>query len=152
MNARRSFWGNGRGNRRWLSYALGYGAALGLAAFLLDLADYRHRMMMMSSQFYVIAIAVGFAILGGWIGHRLTARPTSQFVQNQQAIDALGISARELEVLGLLAEGCANKLIARRLAISPNTVKTHVARLFEKLDVTSRTQAMARARSLQIIA
>lgn len=152
MSARRSFWRNKRGNARWLGYAIGYGAVFGLAAFLLDIADYRHRMMMLSSQFYIVAIAVGFAVLGGWIGHRLTARPVSTFSQNEQAIAALGISARELEVLSLLAEGCANKLIARRLDISPNTVKTHVARLFDKLEVSSRTQALARARSLRIIA
>ncbi len=51
----------------------------------------------------------------------------------------------------MLAAGHANKVIARRLDISPNTVKTHVARLYEKLEVASRTQAIGKARALDIL-
>jgi DNA-binding NarL/FixJ family response regulator len=52
-----------------------------------------------------------------------------------------GLSAREREVLALLVEGMANKLIARRLGISEKTVKAHLTRIFRVLDVTDRTQA-----------
>jgi DNA-binding NarL/FixJ family response regulator len=52
-----------------------------------------------------------------------------------------GLSQRELEVLGLLAEGLANKLIARRLEISEKTVKSHLTRIFREIEVTDRTQA-----------
>jgi DNA-binding NarL/FixJ family response regulator len=56
--------------------------------------------------------------------------------------DPLGaFSAREREVLALLAEGLPNKLIARRLEISEKTVKSHLTRIFRELDVTDRTQA-----------
>ena len=137
---------------RWAAHILGYGALLALATFLLELADYRHRMMVWSTGFYVLVTAIGFAALGFWLGHRLTARPAPPFTVNQAAIDALGISTREYEVLQHLAAGDSNKHIARHLAISLNTVKTHVARLYEKLEVTSRTQAIARARELSIIA
>jgi ATP/maltotriose-dependent transcriptional regulator MalT len=54
-------------------------------------------------------------------------------------------------VLELLAEGASNKLIARRLDISPNTVKSHAARLFEKLEAQSRTQAVHKARELDLL-
>jgi DNA-binding NarL/FixJ family response regulator len=54
-------------------------------------------------------------------------------------LDAL--SARERDVLALLVEGMPNKLIARRLAISDKTVKSHLTRIFRVLDVTDRTQA-----------
>jgi DNA-binding CsgD family transcriptional regulator len=54
-------------------------------------------------------------------------------------------------VFGLLAAGQANKEIARALGVSPNTVKTHLARLYEKLGVTSRTAAIAQARALGIV-
>jgi len=52
-----------------------------------------------------------------------------------------GLSAREREVLILLAEGLPNKLIARRLDISEKTVKTHLTRIFRELDGTDRTPA-----------
>jgi len=55
------------------------------------------------------------------------------------------LTARELEVLALLAEGASNKLIARRLGISAHTAKYHVASLLEKLDAVSRTDAVAHA-------
>lgn len=62
------------------------------------------------------------------------------------------ISARELEVLQLLANGHSNKEIAAELFVSPNTVKTHIARLYEKLEVSRRTQAVSRAKALQLVA
>jgi LuxR family maltose regulon positive regulatory protein len=52
-----------------------------------------------------------------------------------------GLSARELEVLALLADGQSNKLIARALDLSPHTVKRHVARILDRLDLASRMQA-----------
>jgi len=52
-----------------------------------------------------------------------------------------GLSARELEVLALLTEGQSNKLIARTLDLSPHTVKRHVARILDRLDLSSRMQA-----------
>ncbi|MBH9579740.1 response regulator transcription factor, partial [Inhella proteolytica] len=54
------------------------------------------------------------------------------------------LSAREHEVLALLAAGESNKLIARRLELSPHTVKRHVANILGKLGVDSRGQAAAR--------
>ncbi|HEY8602238.1 MAG TPA: LuxR C-terminal-related transcriptional regulator, partial [Thermomicrobiales bacterium] len=60
------------------------------------------------------------------------------------------LSPREVEVLRLLADGASNATIADALFISPNTVKTHVARLLAKLGVASRTAAAARARDLGV--
>jgi LuxR family transcriptional regulator, maltose regulon positive regulatory protein len=61
------------------------------------------------------------------------------------------LSKRELELLALLAEGLSNQAIAERLFLSPQTVKTHVRNIYSKLDVSSRTQAVARARVLGIL-
>src|SRR6185436_14331639 len=83
-----------------------------------------------------------------WLVQREPARP---FEANTRAVESLGISARELEVLTLLAAGQSNKQIASRLEVSPNTVKTHVAKLFEKLAVRRRTEAILRARELGMI-
>ncbi len=55
------------------------------------------------------------------------------------------LTAREIEVLRLLAEGASNKIIARALGISAHTAKFHVASILEKLDATSRTEAVTTA-------
>ncbi len=129
-----------------------YGLALAAFALLLDWLNYTHTMRLHSTEFYVVCIAMFFVALGIWVGHRLTPSPRpAAFVANTAALVSLGISTREAEVLGLIAAGHSNKVIARRLTISPNTVKTHVLHLFEKLEVASRTQAIDRARALDIL-
>ena len=130
---------------------LAYGFALAGLAFMLEWLDYKHAAHAWTTEVYVGILAVIFVALGVWVGNRLTAKPREPYARNEAAITALGISARECEVLDMLAAGHANKVIARRLDISPNTVKTHVARLYEKLEVASRTQAIGKARELQIL-
>jgi len=61
------------------------------------------------------------------------------------------LTARELEVLALLAEGASNKLIARRLGISTHTAKYHVASLLEKLDAVSRADVVASAARIGVL-
>lgn len=61
------------------------------------------------------------------------------------------LSARELEVLQLMAQGKTNKEIARQLFVAPGTVKAHSASIYRKLDVANRTAAVARARQLDIL-
>lgn len=128
-----------------------YGTALAAIAFLLEWLDYKHGVHAWSTEAYITCIAIVFVALGIWVGNRLTARPRQPFARNDAAVTSLGISAREYEVLEMLAAGHANKTIAHRLDISPNTVKTHVGRLFEKLEVASRTQAIGKARALEIL-
>jgi ATP/maltotriose-dependent transcriptional regulator MalT len=66
-------------------------------------------------------------------------------------MEKLGITKREFEVLGLIAEGLSNKQIADRLFVSNSTIKTHTSNLFLKLDVNRRTQALQKAKELRII-
>lgn len=75
-------------------------------------------------------------------------------VAQQIAINAIGdaLSAREVEILQLLANGQANKEISRSLSLSEATVKAHLRSIFEKLDVQDRTQAVAVAARRGIIA
>jgi LuxR family maltose regulon positive regulatory protein len=61
------------------------------------------------------------------------------------------LTERELEVLQLLAEGLSNKEIAERLIVAPSTVKQHLKNIYSKLDVHSRTQAVARGRELALL-
>jgi DNA-binding CsgD family transcriptional regulator len=129
-----------------------YGAALAVLALLAQWLDWRLASQAWTAPVYGLAVALLFAALGVWLGLRLVPRPrTVPFVRNDKAMAALGISARECEVLELLAKGSPNKLIARALGISPNTVKTHVARLFEKLEAQSRTEAIHKARQLDLL-
>jgi DNA-binding NarL/FixJ family response regulator len=61
----------------------------------------------------------------------------------RDVVDHVLLTSREREILGLLADGMGNKQIAARLGISTNTVKTHLELLFDKLDVSSRAEAVA---------
>ncbi len=63
----------------------------------------------------------------------------------------LGITARELEVLTLVAGGFSNREIATQLFVSENTVKTHCARTFDKLGAVRRTQAVLRGKELGLL-
>ena len=71
----------------------------------------------------------------------------------QMALDtaAPSLTRREIEILGLLAEGLGNRAIATRLAISEHTVKSHITSIFSKLDVSTRAEAVADAARLGLI-
>jgi DNA-binding NarL/FixJ family response regulator len=92
----------------------------------------------------VRAVAQGHAVFGPHLAGRMltffTAPPQSEISPPP------GLSAREAEVLALLAEGMTNQEIGRALFISPITVRNHVSSIFAKLQVTNRQQAMLRAR------
>lgn len=129
-----------------------YGMALVAAVGALKWLDYRYEVRAFSTEIYVGLLALGFISLGVWAGRRLTPGPTKAgFQRNDAAIRALGLTARECEILALLASGQSNKELARRLDISPNTVKTHLSRLFDKLEVQRRIQAVEKARELALI-
>ena len=114
-------------------------------------------------DFYIGAIAILFTGLGIWLALKLVnpktviverevlVSPSSDFQLNEAVLNQLGISKRELEVLALMAQGCSNQEIANRLFVSLNTVKTHSSRLFEKLEVSRRTQAVEKGKRLFLI-
>ena len=130
-----------------------YALALGALATLLSWLESRYLARAFSFEIYLALVASGAIVLGAWLGRRLTPRRPARgpFERNQAAIRSLGLSPRELDVLERLAAGESNKEIARRLGISPNTVKTHIARVYEKLAVERRFQAVEKARLLALI-
>lgn len=130
-----------------------YAAVLALVAVALNWLQYRYLAHAFSTEIYIGLIALGFIALGAWVGSRLTPRhaPAAAFIRNDAAIRSLGLSPREVEILDALASGQSNKELARRFGISPNTVKTHVARIYEKLGVQRRVQAIDKARMLALI-
>ena len=91
----------------------------------------------------VRTVAVGDALLAPSITRRLVERFARPTAAPTVALDALGrLTARETEVLGLLARGMSNAEIAEQLVVSEATVKTHVAGILAKLDLRNRAQAV----------
>ncbi len=135
----------------WRTVALS-ALALAAGAFALEWFERRYLARALTTELYVVLLAIGFAALGVWTGWKLTSRAApGPFEKNVQALASLGVTEREYAVLVELAAGRSNKEIARRLGVSPNTVKSHVARLYEKLEVSRRVQAIDKARGLALI-
>lgn len=130
-----------------------YGAILAAATLALKAVEFQVLARTHPAELYFGLIAVGFMALGVWAGARLFPRraPAGEFAVNDKARESLGISEREFEVLELLAAGRSNKEIANQLNVSPNTIKTHVAKLYGKLEVSRRTEAILRARELGML-
>jgi DNA-binding CsgD family transcriptional regulator len=129
-----------------------YALALAGGAFLLQWIQYQYIVKVFAPELYIGLIALAFTGLGIWAGNRLTPKAVAgPFERNEAALKALGLTERELTMLERLAAGDANKEIARALDISPNTVKTHIANLYQKLEVQRRTQAIQKARELRLI-
>lgn len=146
-----------------------YGASLAAILFLLQLLEYRLIIIDHSFEIYIAVIAVIFTALGIWLALKLMKPKVEtktivvkknvyikEAAENNQEINEaermkLGLSNREIEVLQLMATGLSNQEIADQLYLSLNTVKTHSAKLFEKMDVKRRTQAIEKAKRLQII-
>ena len=132
-----------------------YSLALASLIALMKFIEYQFLIKSLTLEFYIGIIAVFFTVLGIWAGLKLTNKKVHiigpDFILNQEAIHQHDISKREMEVLELMASGLSNQEIADRLFLSLNTIKTHSANLFTKLDVKRRTQAIQKAKQLRII-
>jgi two-component system, NarL family, response regulator LiaR len=139
-----------------------YGVSGGLLVVLLKLIEYRFLVLERSLEIYGGLVALLFASVGIWLGLRFTKTketvvvkevrvPTREFVMDQARLEQIGITAREFEILELIAGGMSNREIAEKLFVSENTVKTHSSRLFDKLSAKRRTQAVQIAKELRLI-
>lgn len=142
-----------------------YGAIGGLLIAALKLIEYRFLVVEHSLEIYGGLVAAIFAVLGVWLGLKLTrTRETvvvrevpvsvpapTPFTRDEARQEKLGITRRELEILELIAAGLSNKEIASRVYVSENTVKTHAASVFEKLNAKRRTQAVQLAKEAGLI-
>ena len=110
-----------------------------------------------------IPITILIALVAGWwirLGHRKPAsrkvkkHPNSMKIEDFKPVPTVtpgNLTQRELEVLQLMAQGNSNREIASQLFISENTAKTHVARIYEKLEVRNRTEATLKAGQLNLL-
>lgn len=147
-----------------------YSISLAFLLFLLKWLELRFIIFDHSFEIYIGFIAVIFTALGIWLAVKLSKpKPDSyrvetvviekevyvtkneNFVLDTSLVAQLELSKRELEILGLLAQGHSNQEIAAKLFVSVSTVKTHIQNLFEKLDVKRRIQAIEKARRLNLI-
>lgn len=140
-----------------------YGLCGGVLIAVLKLTEYRFLVVEHSVEIYGALVAALFAGLGIWLGLTLTRKKpavvikevpvpvTGPFVVDETRVSQFGITARELEILGLIASGLSNREIAGRLFVSENTVKTHSSRLFDKLGARRRTQAVQIGKTARLI-
>ncbi len=142
-----------------------YSISLAFLLFLLKWLELRFIIFDHSFEIYIGFIAVIFTALGIWLALKLSkpriktvvvekevyVNRNENFVLNISLVSQLELSKRELEILSLLAQGYSNQEIAAKLFVSLSTVKTHNQNLFEKLDVKRRTQAVEKAKRLNLI-
>lgn len=129
-----------------------YALTLAIGGFCLKWLEYGSLSHAFGLDLYVAIIAMVFAGVGLWLGWRLAARRRGPgFQRNDAALRSLRLTGQELRVLETLASGQSNKEIGRSLGLSPNTVKTHLANACAKLGVSRRTEAVGRARDLDLI-
>lgn len=152
-----------------LIHGLIYGIGGGLLIVVLKLIEYRFIVLEHSVEIYGALIALLFAGLGVWLGLKLTRKEQvivereliverevrvpidATFTLNQERLQELAITRRELEILELIANGLSNREIAEKLFVSENTVKTHSSRLFDKLSAKRRTQAVQIGKEMGLI-
>ncbi|RZK81783.1 MAG: response regulator transcription factor [Pedobacter sp.] len=141
-----------------------YGASLAVLLLIMKWLEWRIVVIDNALELYAGAVALLFTGLGIWLASKLTQPKTNTlivekqvfvkaggFIRDEAAIARLCLSKRELEVLQLMADGLSNQQIAERLFLSLNTIKTHSSKIFEKLEVKRRTQAIEQARTLNIL-
>lgn len=148
-------------------HVLIFGLVGGVLIAILQYTEYRFVVIEHSVELYSALVAILFATFGIWLGLRITrnretvvvrevpvpaAEPAREpFSPNTTQQQTLGITARELEILNLVARGLSNREIATQLFVSENTVKTHCARAFDKLGAARRTQAVQRGKELGLL-
>ncbi len=142
-----------------------YSICLALLLFLLKWLELRFIIFDHSFEIYIGFIAVIFTALGIWLALKLSKPKVETivvekevyltrnetFIPNISLISQLELSKRELEILNLMAQGHSNEEIAGKIFVSLSTVKTHNQNLFVKLDVKRRTQAIEKAKRLNLI-
>lgn len=137
------------------SIILGFGILIASLLILFKLAEYSYLGTGAGVEIWIAVISLVFFGIGIFVSRKylpvVKKEQVSREVDPAQA-EKVGLSKREYEILQLINDGLSNQQIADRLFVSENTVKKHVSNLFLKLDVERRTEAIKKAKELNIIA
>ena len=136
-----------------LRQVLLWSAIGGILITVLKVIEYKHFVQEYPAELYGGLVALIFTVIGIYLGLKWT-RPApahGPFVLNEAKLREIGLTQREHEILGLIAEGLSNREIGEKLFVSENTVKTHSSRLFDKMDVSRRVQAVQKGREMGLI-
>lgn len=149
--------------KKWLAEILLFGAAGGVLIALLKLIEYEHFVREYPGELYGGLVALIFTVVGVYLGLKWTrpkevvlvkevrVREEGPFALNRDNLKDLGLTPREHEILGLIAQGLSNREIGEKLFVSENTIKTHSSRIFEKLGVNRRVHAIQKGKELGLI-
>jgi NarL family two-component system response regulator LiaR len=126
---------------------------MAILLFLLKWLELRFVVFNHLFEIYAGIISIVFMVLGAWLMYHFQQRKQEKENARKEmvAIPELGLSQREMEVLELMSQGFTNQQIADKLFLSIHTIKTHGSNLFVKLDVKNRTQALIKAKELEIL-
>jgi DNA-binding CsgD family transcriptional regulator len=136
-----------------LKRVLLYGTLGGAGIALLKVIEYQYFVHVYPAEVYGGLLAVIFTAVGIYVGLRWTRRDAApvQAAPDPAKAREAGLTPREHEILTLIAAGLSNREIGEKLFVSENTVKTHSSRVFDKLGVNRRVQAVQKARELGLI-
>ncbi len=118
---------------------------MGILMIVLQVTHYNAIVKDLKIELFGVIIGLVFMSLGVWFG--ITWYKKNSRSEKYDA-HKLGLSKREVEVLEHLSQGFSNQEIADKLFVSLNTIKTHIANIYQKLNVKRRTQAIQKAREL----
>jgi len=132
-----------------------YAIILAAVLIVLKISEASFLFRRLSVEYYLSIIAVIFLVFGIWVGSKKKVKGSEESTFDPEKLNdrltELGMSKREYEVLQKLAEGLSNKEIGEALFVSENTIKTHMANIFSKLNAKRRIEVINIARERGIL-
>ena len=133
-----------------------FGVLMAILLLIFQTFKYHYFIGNLKTEYYTAIIAILFTISGAWLGlnfikkQETKPQKTSSSKEIKRTLH-FDLNDREYEVLHLISKGYTNQEIADQLFLALPTIKTHASNLYMKLDVKNRTQAVHKARQLNLI-
>ena len=133
---------------------LGFGILIASLLVLFKLAQLSFYNSGPGPEIWIAIISLVFFGIGIFMSRKYLPTVKKETVPREidlTQVDKIGLSKREFEILQLINDGLSNQQIAEKLFLSENTIKKHISNLFIKLDVQRRTEAIKKAKDMNII-